>query len=521
MSRLRVPSPSIPDLVFLALALGVPLGLGQQLMNSDGDLGRHIRVGTYILQHGLLGKDIFSFTKLGDPFVGYEWLSEVLTAMAYRSGGLPLVGVSCGLLLGLTYWVIARFLMRESVDPFLAYSTAMLAAIIGSVHWLARPHLFTLLGVSVVMAMLERGRNRAGKGTPAWTFVPLFALWANLHGGFLFGLIVIGTYVAGNLAEAFMSGERAQWLEHARHDAMALAAGMFGTLLTPYGIHLPLHVLGWFRNRYVIDHTNEYLSPDFHGLTGKVVLAVLLLVVVGLTVSRRRPSYPRLFLILLTIATALIYQRNIPLLGLTALPVLALHIDAEWRTLRDVGGIRGTFARDSVGRRDGPWAWGVSLVLVLLTLGVSPLSRLGLVPGKFDPKVFPVAAIEKARQAGLTGRIYNDFIWGGYMLLKWPEQKVFIDGQTDFYGAELTKTHFDIAVLAPGWRELLKKWDVSLVMVPGQNSMPHELVREPAWSIWYCDSTAVILQRSGGSAGGFDPDSAERRLSRCAPSKDK
>ena len=174
MARLRIPSPSIPDLVFLALALGVPLALGQQLLNSDGDLGRHIRVGEYILGHGLLHRDIFSFTRLGNPFVGYEWLSEVLTALAYRYGGLPLVAACCGLIIGATYWVIARLLLREGVDPFLAYVTAMLAAIIGSVHWLARPHLFTLLGVALVMSLLERGRDRDGGswGARVWAVHP-------------------------------------------------------------------------------------------------------------------------------------------------------------------------------------------------------------------------------------------------------------------------------------------------------------------------------------------------------------
>ena len=249
-------------------------------------------MGEYILGHGLLHKDIFSFTKFGQPFVGYEWLSEALTAAAYRYGGLSLVAASCGMIIGLTYWVIARFLLREGVDPLLAYLTAMLAAIIGSVHWLARPHLFTLLGVAVVMSLVERGRGRGDKGTPVWTFVPLFAVWANLHGGFLFGLIIIGTYIVGDLAEAFTGGAKAQWLERARHDGKVLAASAFGTLLNPYGIHLPLHVLGWFGNKYVIDHTNEYLSPDFHGLSGKVILVVLLLVVLALTLSRQPAVLP-------------------------------------------------------------------------------------------------------------------------------------------------------------------------------------------------------------------------------------
>jgi len=513
MRRFRIPSPSLPDLVFLVLAVGVPIGLTRQLLSSDGDLGRHIRVGEYILSHGLLHQDIFSFTRLGQPFVGYEWLSEALTGLAYRLGGLPLVAVASGIVIGLTYWIVTRFLIREGVDPLLAYLVALLAAVLGSVHWLARPHLFTMLGVAVVMSQLERGRE----GGKIWSFVPIFALWANLHGGFLFGLILIGTYAVGDLAEVATGSDRKQWLGRARHDALCLAAGAFGTLLTPYGIHLPLHVLGWFRNRDIIDHTGEYLSPDFHNLTNQFVLLVLVLVLGALALSKRRPTFPRLFVVMLTVATALIYQRNIPLMGLAALPALALHIDPEWRALRDQGGMSERFAEDGATRRNGPWAIGVSLVLLLLTLHVSPLSRWGMIPGRFDPKVFPVAATAKAREAGLTGRIYNDFIWGGYMLLEWPEQKVFIDGQTDFYGEDLMKEHGRIALMSPGWRDLLRKWDVSLVMIPGQRGLAHELVREPIWRMWYCDSTAVILRRDSSAKSGFDPDTAEARLSSCAP----
>ncbi|HEY8258582.1 MAG TPA: hypothetical protein VIG08_13080, partial [Gemmatimonadales bacterium] len=303
----------------------------------------------------------------------------------------------------------------------------------------------------------------------------------------------------------------------ARHDALILAASVFGTFLTPYGYRVPLHVLGWFGNTYAINHTGEYLSPDFHDLTGKVVLVAILIMIAGVALSRQRPAMSRLLIILLTLAMALIYQRNIPLLGLTALPVLALHVNREWLALPDLGGIRGVFARDGAARRNGPWAIAVSLVLVLLTLHASPASRLRLIPGSFDPNVFPVVATEKARAASLTGRIYNDFIWGGYLLFAWPEQKVFIDGQTDFYGEELTRTHNEIGSVVPGWRDLLAKWKVDLVMVPGQATMAHELVRDGNWNIWYCDSTAVILQKAAPPSGQGPGVSAEKQLFTCAP----
>jgi hypothetical protein len=516
MRQLKLPQPSLPDIVFVCLALLVPLGMGTQLLSSDGDLGRHLRVGDQILRHGLIYQDVFSFTKEGQPFVGYEWLSEVAYATVFRLGGLPAVLVFSGLIIALTYAHLTGWLLRRGVDPLLAYVTGIIAAVLGSVHWLARPHLFTLLGVSVVMSRLERN----GKGSTPWGFLPVFAVWANLHGGFLYGLVLIAICTAGDLLEAAFSPDRSGWLQRARRDAASFGAAVLGTLLNPYGLDLHRHVLGWFQMGYIIDSTGEYLSPDFHSLTGWFVLAVLLAVVTALALSRRRPTYPRLLFILVSIAFALISQRNIPLLGLTALPALALHVNSEWPQLTGIGPIRERFARESPGRRNGPWAVAVAIALLLLTLSISPLSRLGLIPAAFDPKVFPVLATAKAREAKLEGRIYSEFIWGGYLLQAWPEQKVFIDGQTDFYGEDLAKKYGQIATLLPNWRSLLRSWNIGLVLVPSSSRLAHELVRDPAWRIWYCDATAVMLQR-GATPGPaqFDPDSAEGRLSGCTSAR--
>ncbi len=133
-----------------------------------------------------------------------------------------------------------------------------------------------------------------------------------------------------------------------------------------------------------------------------------------------------------------------------------------------------------------------------------------------------MVAVEKGRERGLTGRIYNDFIWGGYLLKEWPEQKVFIDGQTDFYGEDLARQHMRIMALHPGWRDLLSKWDIELVLVPSTSSLAHELVRDPAWHIFHCDSTAVLLQRGpapadSASSGSATAETRENALFGCAP----
>src|SRR6476620_10849647 len=107
---LRLGPPSIPAVVFVTLLTLVPIGLQQPLLNSDGDLARHLRHGQYMLEHhSLIHADPFSFTRPGEPFVAFEYGSQVAYALAARAGGLPAVAVLAGLLLAATYGLLAAF----------------------------------------------------------------------------------------------------------------------------------------------------------------------------------------------------------------------------------------------------------------------------------------------------------------------------------------------------------------------------------------------------------------------------
>jgi len=131
---------STVDLLFLILAIGLPLARAKSMLSGDGDLGRHLRVGQDILQGGaLFFADRYSWTMGGQPFVPYEWGSEVLVALANAAGGLPAVLVFTGLIIALTNALLVVFLRRSGVTPLLAFLTGVLAAVMGSVHWRARP----------------------------------------------------------------------------------------------------------------------------------------------------------------------------------------------------------------------------------------------------------------------------------------------------------------------------------------------------------------------------------------------
>jgi hypothetical protein len=513
----RITPPSIPAVIFTLLLLIVPVGLQTPLLNSDGDLARHLRHGRYMLEHGgLIRHDPFSFTRAGAPFVGFEYGSQVLYALAERVGGLPAVALLAGLLIATTYALLTRLLLRLGVDPLLAYASVAVAAVLGVGHWTARPHLFSYVAVVLLVGLLER-RPRG--------LIPLTAalciLWANVHGGFVYGWILIGLYLAGSAAELWWgSHDKVVARERVRLYAAMLATAIVVTLLNPHGLGLHRHLFEFFGKPYLFDNTAEFTSPDFHEASGKVFLVALLLSLTSLAVARRRPSLPHLLVICAGVALALISVRNIPLFGLTAVPLLALHFDPIWRSLPDPGGFRGRFANTAGQTSTWPWVVPVLILACLLAISRGRLGSKTLIADGFDGTIFPVAAVQHARSERLQGRLFSEFAWGGYVLYAWPEQKIFIDGGTDFFGEELFREYATIKRLVPGWRNLVRKWDLSLMLLRRESSLAHELAREPSWQVWYCDSLAVVLkhsERSSSSTSAMDPDSAEARLDGCAP----
>jgi hypothetical protein len=116
------------------------------------------------------------------------------------------------------------------------------------------------------------------------------------------------------------------------------------------------------------------------------------------------------------------------------------------------------------------------------------------VEARFDSALFPVEAVARARAAGISGPVFNEFAWGGYLLYAWPEQKVFIDGQTDFYGEQLTREYATIRETGTGWQEALARRGVELMLLPPDAPLVRALSRSPSWKVQHLDATAALLQ---------------------------
>lgn len=483
---------SIVDLTFIIWAIVIPIVFGSRLFSTDGDFARHLRMGDFILRGGPWQIDSFAHTFSG-PFLTTEWLSQLSFALAWRAGGLPADAVLVGVLLGLSYALIVLFMRRQGVDPLLAYTTGIGAGVLGAPHWVARPHLFTFLGLAILLHLAA-----GGKRPRLWVFVPFFIIWVNFHGGFVLGLMILGALMAGDLAEAWFArdaDQRKPWLAAARFHGLALLIGAASSVINPMGIRLPLRVLNILGNDYLLRSTTEFQSPDFHVLYGRILLVVLLLLITVFALRKERPSFPRFAVIMMLLAGSLYAKRNIPLFGMVALPLLAVEMDAAFRTLgaRWLLRVRTVFEEGEALAVRGRWAPWFALALVFLALNRGSVAGNQVVADEFDPREFPVAAVQAAREAGLEGKMFNYFTWGGYIVWTWPEQQIYIDGMTDFLGNEVLESYSTIFWLNPGWRDLLREHDVSMVIFPSDSRLIAALREHSEWRVWYEDDITTIL----------------------------
>src|SRR5579862_9280509 len=201
--------PSLTDVAFLLPLILLFGGLrGVRTLLSDGDTGWHIRIGEWIMAHGQVPRqDMFSFTKPGQPFYAWEWLWDLGAAWLYHRGGLTTVVLASLLVIAFATVLLYQLVYRRCGNPLVSIVLTGLAAAGASVHWLARPHLFTMLMMLVFLTLLERVRE--GQTAWLWTLPVFMILWTNLHGGFPVGIIIVGSYGAGELMRAAVTRDRA------------------------------------------------------------------------------------------------------------------------------------------------------------------------------------------------------------------------------------------------------------------------------------------------------------------------
>src|ERR1700689_1525084 len=217
------------------LPLWVGLGIyalfvlaGNRLL-IDPDTMWQITVGQWILDHHAVPQtDVYSFTMRGQPWISTQWLAKVLYAKTYEIAGWSGPVVLAAAAIAATFALLTKFLSRHlSESTTLVFVAAGLALTVP--HLLARPHVLAMpVMVAWVGGLIDAADRR---GAPSFWLLPLMALWANLHGGFVFGVVMIAPIALDAVINA-QAGDR---MKLAVRWALFAGLGLGAGCCTPYG----------------------------------------------------------------------------------------------------------------------------------------------------------------------------------------------------------------------------------------------------------------------------------------------
>lgn len=505
--------PSIKDILFLAYLFAPLMGSSSACL-GDSDTGWHIRNGEQILKTMRLPhEDYFSYTAHGRPWFAWEWLSDVMMAIIHRYAGLNGIVVWANITFAITFTLLFVWVLKRGGNIFMAVILSGLAGFAASIHWLARPHLFTMLLLLVWYIFLERFEHNNDLRS-LYILPPVMLLWTNLHAGFVVGLIVLLIYALGNLLRSLTCAEDDEQSK-ARSRAITLtkvfAVCLLVSFINPYGASLHTHIIeSYISSNHLMDNITEFRSPSFHVGVVKFFELLILMATVVASISLRGFSFVEIGLLVVWTHMALLSARHIPLYALIVVPIVVYHLTEYLENVEKLQDLK-SWVKKLAG-----WFRGYSMnitgfenqfkgvvypilavvILVFISLNHGRLFGTQVMNKNFDSDKFPVAAADFMDKQSLNGNLFTTDQWGGYLIYRfYPRYPVFFDGRSDMYGEEIMKDYLKLVNLEFNWKSVIDKYRIEWMLLPFDVPLPAVLKELPEWKVVYDDHRAIIFVR--------------------------
>jgi hypothetical protein len=361
---------------------------------------------------------------------------------------------------------------------------AMLAVVLSLHHILARPHMLALPVMIAWVGMLMSAADR--KGTPSWSWLPLMSLWANLHGGFVLGLALIGPMALEAIWHLDSSAKQIRLL--LRWFLFGVAA-VAAACVSPYGWRTVLGATNILNLGELLSVISEWMPANFasfNAFEGALLGLIALGLYRGLTLSP-----PRILLILLMTWMALTHVRSIEAFAFLVPLVLA-------KPLGERSQLPGPDAKDGA-------SWPARYVtvtgaLMILAAGWTSTSiYMSHHRFSFTMDQTPVAAVDLL-QSRKAQRIFNAYQFGGYLISR--DIPVFVDGRAELYGEKFVMDFFKAIEVKKldNLTRLLEEYQIDATLLVADSPAAQVLDHIKGWKRLYADNIAVIHVRDEGEA---------------------
>jgi len=528
--------PSVTDTIFILLLFAMTCGALAPRLLGDADIGWHIRNGELILRtHAITRADPFSSSMQGKPWYSWEWLYDVGAAAAHEWAGLNGVVLISAIIIAFTLALLFRLSLARGANVVITLVFLVFTFAATAIHLFARPHILSWLLLLIWFQILDSAQPHlplvlARPEAISYNHKRLFLLpllmlfWVNVHGEFLLGFVLLGIYLISGLSRLFLTvrapdSERREISSWFQRLAIVTGLCFLVTFINPYGYRLHLHIYRYLSNRWLIDHIEEFQSPDFHGWAQQAFVLLVLLGIITLAVAPKKISLPRLLIVLFAVHSGFYAARNLPtssmLLTLILAPPLSHALTAN-RLLGSSSGAKSAakFAAkisallntsrafaERMGAVEFRLQWHLWPVIAVIS-GALLCSQGGrfasaqLMDAHFDSARFPVKASDFILTRKIAGPVFAPDAWGGYLIYRLaPDTKVFLDDRHDLYGENFLQDYVKVVSVSPEWKTILDRDGLRWVLVPAGSSLANVMVETSPWKVVYRDHTSLLFER--------------------------
>ncbi len=463
-------------------------------VSIDSDTWWHLKAGQYMIEtRHLITEDPFSYTNYGA-----EWQYPGLWVQVFMyklfdwfgPGGLNLwVSLSVALIFLLVWQTTSGNLLLRS-------AILLLAAVSSSIYWSARPYLLTYFFFALYFYLLERFIKNGNK---LWLLPLLMVLWVNSHGGFLAGFLIMVPYLVDRLnlwvidrfGENASKESRSEHNTQLQHLILVFLLTFAASFISPQGGKLWLLPFSTVSRQAEQLFIAEWQSPDFHNsyLLPFALLIFLVMFVFGRSDRKVPPS-------------TLLALGGFGILGLVSVrnifffSILAPAAITRYSSFSDLGKILQlpdlNFERQVHG-----FGKALNGTLVFLVAIIGFFRAASFVPLNVNMEIlsetFPVEAVEflKRDQTVVSGRMFNAYNFGGYLIWALPEYPVYVDGRADLHQDDIILTWYQIWKGEGNWQKEFDRWDIGFVILE-PNAPILEMLQSAGWDEIYRDDVAVI-----------------------------
>ncbi len=466
--------------------------MGSHWISFDSDLVLHILYGRQMIAGGILESDPL-LLGITEPPILQEWLFEIVVAWIESLIGLQGLVLVFAILLGSLLAGVFRRMRQQGVCLWVALVFLFVVILTLRVHLIIRPHLISWAAIFLLAAILHDWN--VGKRSFLSTLlsgVIIMLFWANLHGGFLIGLVLTSLFVVDNC----LNVSTRRGLEKFLQALFLFSAFGLITFLNPWGWHLHEHLASFLTSNLIIESTPDFFAPSWDNATLQILILVALAVIVPMLGSVRRISVGDWLLFIGLLYAAATSVRNIPFFGLLMLPIAAVQLQQiimkSSRPLPRLILESSQRLEHDQGNNNGI-GWPIMVVGIMVGLFLTGVIRVGLTSINV-----PAGALQwiNAQPSLNQQPVFADSLFAGFVLFGTPTERVYLHSLTANYPHYLVEDYLRVARGENGWEEIVAKFNWAIVKTDRAHARTFS--KSFCWRLVYSDSQATVFERVCG-----------------------